>query len=360
MNEEIEAGLLKRFQPIRKIAQGAYGIVWKMYDTKNDEIVALKKQFDAFQNVQDAKRTYREIKMLMEFNHPKVIKIKHLMSAENQKDVYMVFDFFPADLTMVMEKKLLTNPDHIAYVTYQLCLALYYIHSGKIVHRDLKPSNILINEKCEIILCDFGLARRISSDKEDKPKVLTDYVATRYYRAPEILFGKNTHYDESMDMWAVGCILGEMLVGKQLFSATSHEELVTKIIELTGTPTKSDLESMGIEVNPIFVELFGEKTHTFDSVFASVPPKAVQLVQKLLSLDPKKRPTALQVLQDNYLYDFYNPAELVDMGKTRLNLATEEEMDHFFIRDFKTKLFEETEKKKAERKAGLLKCFKKT
>jgi len=148
----------------------------------NKKIYALKKIFDAFQHSTDAQRTYREIEILKQTNHANIIKLYETIKADNNKDVYLIFEYMEADLHNVIAEGILKDV-HIKYIIYQLAKALKYLHSGNIIHRDLKPSNILINSNCLIKLCDFGLVRSLYSNDNTGP-ILTEGVATRWYRAP--------------------------------------------------------------------------------------------------------------------------------------------------------------------------------
>lgn len=132
----------------------------------------------------------------------------------------MVFDFMETDLHAVIRAGILEEI-HKKYIIYQILKAIKYIHSGDLIHRDLKPSNILLNSECLVKLADFGLARSVAIDENDGcDPILTEYVATRWYRAPEILLG-STKYTKAVDMWSIGCIIGEMVVGKAIFPGTS-------------------------------------------------------------------------------------------------------------------------------------------
>jgi mitogen-activated protein kinase 15 len=124
-----------------------------------------------------------------------------------------------ADLHNAIGQKILKDL-HNRYIMYQICKGMKYLHSADVIHRDLKPSNILINSDCSLKICDFGLARSMAADSPDKDVVMTEEVATRWYRAPEVLLGSQT-YDKSADVWSVGCILGELLLGKPLFPGNS-------------------------------------------------------------------------------------------------------------------------------------------
>lgn len=143
------------------------------------------------------------------------------MRAENDKDIYLIFEYLETDLHQVIRANILEDI-HKTYIMYQIFKALKYLHSGELLHRDLKPSNCLLNAECHLKLCDFGLARSIAVDgtQIQSNLVLTDYVATRWYRGPEILLG-STSYSKAVDIWAAGCIMGELLTGSPIFPGTS-------------------------------------------------------------------------------------------------------------------------------------------
>mmetsp|Transcript_52661 Transcript_52661/g.73023 ORF Transcript_52661/g.73023 Transcript_52661/m.73023 type:complete len:164 (-) Transcript_52661:303-794(-) len=158
---------------------------------------------------------------LQELNgHDNIIRLLHIMKAENNKDLYLVFDFMDTDLHAVIRAGILEEI-HKKFIIYQILKSLKFMHTGELIHRDLKPSNILLNSECHVKVADFGLARSVAcTDEDGGPPVLTEYVATRWYRAPEILLG-STKYTKAVDMWSVGCILGELIVGKAIFPGTS-------------------------------------------------------------------------------------------------------------------------------------------
>jgi mitogen-activated protein kinase 15 len=217
---------------------GAYGIVWKAVDKKTKEVVALKKIFDAFQNATDAQRTYREVIFLQQMGeHENIVQLQNVMKADNSKDLYLVFEYMETDLHAVIRANILQEV-HKQYIMYQSFKALKYMHSAK----------LLLNAECLMKVADFGLARSLLNDVPDvaEKDVLTDYVATRWYRAPEILLGSNT-YGMSVDIWSLGCIFGEMLGGKPLFPGqnTLHQlELVGRVIGAPDTVQIEKLDSM--------------------------------------------------------------------------------------------------------------------
>ncbi|CAF1301358.1 unnamed protein product [Adineta steineri] len=193
MTDGVDTHILRSYEIQKRLGKGAYGIVWKATDKRSKEVVALKKIFDAFRNQTDAQRTYREIVFLREFGeHPNVIRLQNVLRADNDKDIYLVFEFMEADLHNVIRKGNILKDTHKRYVMYQLLKAMKYLHSANVIHRDMKPSNVLINQQCRVKICDFGLARSLNYIFEDpQHPALTEYVATRWYRAPEILLASS-------------------------------------------------------------------------------------------------------------------------------------------------------------------------
>lgn len=150
-----------------------------------------------------------------------------------------------ADLHNAIGQKILKDIHH-RFIMYQIMKGIKYLHSADVIHRDLKPSNILINSDCHLKLCDFGLARSLYQD-EEKDLALTEEVATRWYRAPEVLLGSQT-YEKSADIWSIGCILAELLIGKPLFPGNSTLNQLERIVSYVGKPSRSDIESLNSEV----------------------------------------------------------------------------------------------------------------
>ena len=307
MTEEIEPHVMRKFEILQKLGKGAYGIVWKAVDKKLKQVVALKKVFDAFHNATDAQRTFREVQFLQELNgHENIIRLLNVIKAHNHKDLYLVFDFMETDLHAVIRANILEEI-HKQYIIYQILKALKYIHSGELIHRDLKPANVLLNDQCHVKLADFGLARSVANCEEEV--VRTEYVATRWYRAPEILLG-STKYTKPVDMWSVGCMLGELIIGKAIFPGTSTLNQIEKIIELLGKPKAEDIESIE---SPLAWNILGSintsKKKTFQGFFQGASESALDLLRKLLSFNPKKRPTAEEALCHKYVEQFANKAE---------------------------------------------------
>ena len=233
MSDEVDRHVLRKYDIQQKLGKGAYGIVWRAIDKKTKEVVALKKIFDAFQNATDAQRTFREIMFLQEMNgHEHIIRLTNVLKADNDRDIYLVFEYMETDLHAAIRANILQEI-HKQYILWQSLKALKYMHSAELLHRDMKPSNLLLNSECQVKIADFGLARSLEHQEDAH---MTEYVATRWYRAPEILLG-SVHYTYGVDMWSIGCILGELIGGKPMFPGTSTLNQLERVMEISGRPT---------------------------------------------------------------------------------------------------------------------------
>uniref|UniRef100_UPI00358FE600 extracellular signal-regulated kinase 2-like isoform X1 n=2 Tax=Myxine glutinosa TaxID=7769 RepID=UPI00358FE600 len=304
---KIEPKILEKYKIMKCLGKGSYGIVWKGMHKLTGDIWAIKKNFDAFRNSTDAQRTYREITILRELhNHPNIIKLQDVIQAKGNKDIYLIFDCMDTDLHAVIKKRSILHDVHKRYILYQILKATKYIHSGNVIHRDLKPSNILLDSQCSVRLCDFGLARSLGQI-EDEHCGLTQYVVTRWYRAPEIFLG--CQYTKGVDMWSVGCILGEMLLGKALFPGTSaiHQmELIQRVTE----PSKQDID----EVDKVFGRILSATKRdqtSLEELLPDAPPDALDLMGKLLVFNPEHRLTAEEALCHPYVSRFHDTNEPV-------------------------------------------------
>ncbi|KAM6125796.1 mitogen-activated protein kinase 15 [Pterocles gutturalis] len=308
---EVEPRVSQKYEIKRRLGRGAYGIVWKAIDRRTGEIVAVKKIFDAFRNRTDAQRTFREIMFLQEFGeHPNIIKLLDVVRAQNDKDIYLIFESMETDLHAVIKKGNLLKDIHKSYILYQLLKATKFIHSGNVIHRDQKPSNILLDADCFVKLCDFGLARSLCQMTEDQGNpALTEYVATRWYRAPEILLSSRS-YTKGVDMWSIGCILGEMLLGKPLFPGTSTVNQIEQILRVIPAPSSEDILAMQSDYRASVINRMSSRQRvTFEEILpSSTPLPALDLLKKLLVFNPDKRLTAEEALQHPYVKRFHCPA----------------------------------------------------
>ena len=267
MNDHIEEHVTARFEVTKLLGKGAYGYVWKVRDKKDSKIYALKKIYDAFYNEVDAQRTYREVMYLRELkDHKNIIRLEEVIPAINNKDLYLVFECMDADLHTVVKMDILSEV-HKKYILFQILRALKFVHSAGLVHRDLKPSNALIDSDCLIKMADFGLARSVRARNGTDP-VVSEYVATRWYRAPEILLGSRS-YSYAVDVWSTGCILAEMFLGKVLFPGKGTLDQMELLMQLLDRPTPEDIEDFGSEhARSVVANLGAKKCKSFTLMFS--------------------------------------------------------------------------------------------
>ncbi|KAL8161270.1 hypothetical protein V2J09_012759 [Rumex salicifolius] len=300
-----EYGEASRYQIQDVIGKGSYGVVASAIDTHTGEMVAIKKINDVFEHISDATRILREIKLLRLLHHPDVVQIKHIMlppSRREFKDIYVVFELMESDLHHVIRANTDLTAEHHKYFLYQLLRGLKYIHAANVFHRDLKPKNILANANCKVKICDFGLAR-VSFD--DAPSVIfwTDYVATRWYRAPELCGSFFSNYTPAIDIWSIGCIFAEVLTRKPLFPGKNVVHQLDIMTDFLGTPSADCLSKIRNEKARRYLSNMKKKPPVpFSQKFPNVDPQALRLLERLLSFDPKDRPTAEQALADPYFH----------------------------------------------------------
>lgn len=346
MSAEIDAHITKKYEIKKRLGKGAYGIVWKAIDRRTGEVVAVKKIFDAFRNQTDAQRTFREICFLQEFgDHENVIKLLNVIKADNDKDIYLVFEYMDTDLHNVIKKGNILKDIHKRYIMYQILKAAMYLHSGNVIHRDQKPSNVLLDSECFVKMCDFGLARSVTSmTQEAGDPSLTDYVATRWYRAPEILLA-SPRYTKGVDMWSLGCILGEMLLGKPLFPGTSTLDQIEKIMTIIPTPCRQDIDSIKSQYSSSVLDRMACKPKkTLEEVIPNAPPDGIDLLKKLLQFNPDKRLTAEQALKHPFVARFHNPDEEPSMDYDVIP-ALDDDVQ-LTVEEYRVKLYESIIQKK--------------
>ena len=317
--------VLDRYQNLTPVGSGAYGQVCKAYDSVLGGDVAIKKLVQAFQSDIHAKRTYREIRMLKHMHHDNIIGLVDIFtpakSLDKFNDVYLVTHLMGADLKNIMMHERMSD-DHVQFFIYQTLRGLKYVHSAGIIHRDLKPNNIAVNADLDLRILDFGLAR-------PEGDTMTGYVVTRWYRAPEIMLNW-MHYNNSVDIWSVGCILGELLTGKTLFASTDHIDHLMQIMRLLGTPNPELMAKISSDDAKRFLDsLPAMSRKDFKTVFQGADTLAIDLLEHMLDMDPDKRFTVEQALAHDYLKKYSDPTDEpisgpYDQSFEDHNLSTEE------------------------------------
>lgn len=293
------------------VGEGAYGVVASGRHVPTGTLVAVKK-IHPFERSLFCMRTLREIKLLKNFSNENIISILDIQrpkSLDELNDVYIVQELMDTDLSRIIRSQPLSD-DHCQYFTYQLLRALKVLHSADVLHRDLKPGNLLVNSNCDLKICDFGLARSAQPHTESSAAgFMTEYVATRWYRAPEIMLTYQ-HYTKAIDMWAVGCIIAEMIGGVPLFPGKDYIDQLALILEVVGTPDndqyfyiKSRRARHHMKSLPFHVR------KDFRVMFPEANPLALDLIDRLLVFDPTSRMTVEEALMHPYVANYHEPLD---------------------------------------------------
>ena len=289
----------EHYTPMKPIGKGAYGIVVSAKHSERSDRVAIKKVAAPFSNAVDARRTLREMKLLRHFRHENLISLLDIMRPESYSaftDLYLVYELMDTDLNQIIKSPQELTDDHVQYFVYQALRGLKYIHSAHVLHRDLKPSNLLLNANCDLKICDFGLAR-----KDSELGFKTEYVVTRWYRAPELLVSQEV-YSPAIDVWSIGCILGELLGRKPLFPGRDYIKQLDLILQVLGIPSDSDLAFIRSgQVKSYIKNRDFKPGSNIDKLFPSANPLAVDLLRKMLVFNPERRVTVKEALEHPYM-----------------------------------------------------------
>ncbi|KAL8550632.1 hypothetical protein ACS0TY_009163 [Phlomoides rotata] len=291
------------FERLNKIDEGTYGVVYRARDKKTGEIVALKKVKMEKEREGFPLTSLREINILLSFDHPSIVDVKEVVVGSNLDSIFMVMEYMEHDLKALMETmKQPFSQSEVKCLMLQLLEGVKYLHDNWVLHRDLKTSNLLLNNRGELKICDFGLARQYGSPL----KPYTHLVVTLWYRAPELLLGTKL-YSTAIDMWSLGCIMAELLSKEPLFNGKTEFEQLDKIFRIMGTPNET--------IWPGFSQLPGVKVnfvkHQYNMLRRKFPATSFtgspvlsdagfDLLNKLLTYDPEKRITADEALKHEW------------------------------------------------------------
>lgn len=295
----------------RVIGNGSFGVVYQATVVETGETVAIKKV------LQDKRFKNRELQIMGMLDHPDVVQLRHCFFSKGEKpdDVYLnlVMEYIPDTIHRTLRnhtkaKKLIPIMYTKCYM-YQICRSIAYIHSKGVCHRDIKPQNLLLNTRShEVKLCDFGSAKMLV---RGEPNV--SYICSRYYRAPELVF-EATDYTSAIDLWSLGCVFAELLLGTPLFPGESGVDQLIEILKVLGTPTKEELHTMNPHHNAF--KLPSIRPHPWSKVFrGKAPANAVDLVSQFLRYDPTKRISAFDALLHPFFDELRDPAARLPNGK---------------------------------------------
>ncbi|XP_031340074.1 glycogen synthase kinase-3 beta isoform X3 [Photinus pyralis] len=294
------------------IGNGSFGVVYQAKLSDTGEMVAIKKV------LQDKRFKNRELQIMRKLEHCNIVKLKYFFysSGDKKDEVYLnlVLEYIPETVYKVarhyskLKQTIPISFIKVKLYMYQLFRSLAYIHSLGICHRDIKPQNLLLDPVTGVLkLCDFGSAKHLV---KGEPNV--SYICSRYYRAPELIFGA-IDYTTKIDVWSAGCVLAELLLGQPIFPGDSGVDQLVEIIKVLGTPTREQIR----EMNPNYTEFkFPQiKSHPWQQVFrARTPPEAIELVARLLEYTPSSRISPLQACAHQFFNELREPNTLLPNG----------------------------------------------
>ncbi|XP_035475309.2 serine/threonine-protein kinase MAK isoform X3 [Scophthalmus maximus] len=284
--------MMNRYTTLRQLGDGTYGSVLMGRSNESGELVAIKRMKRKFYSWEEC-MNLREVTSLKKLNHANVVKLKEVIRENDH--LYFVFEYMKENLYQLMkDRKKLFPESVIRNISFQILQGLSFIHKHGFFHRDMKPENLLCMGPELVKIADFGLAREIRS----KPPY-TDYVSTRWYRAPEVLLRSST-YSSPIDLWAVGCIMAELYTLRPLFPGNSEVDEIFKICQVLGTVKKMDWPE-GYQLSSAMNFRFPQCVPThLKTLIPNASNEAIALMRDLLQWDPKKRPTAIQALRYPY------------------------------------------------------------
>ncbi|XP_076463898.1 cyclin-dependent kinase-like 1 [Babylonia areolata] len=287
---------MEKYEKIGKIGEGSYGVVFKCRNKDTQQLVAIKKFVESEDDPLIKKIAMREVRMLKQLKHPNLVRLIEVF--RRKKRLHLVFDYVDHTLLNELDRcpRGLPEPT-IKRIIYQTLLAIYFCHQYNTIHRDVKPENILITREGHVKLCDFGFARILTGPGDE----YTDYVATRWYRGPELLVG-DTQYGPPVDVWAIGCVFAELLTGQALWPGRSDLDQLYLIRKTLG-----DLipRHMQIFSNNVFFKGMSipepDRLEPLEEKYPSASPQAMSFMQSCLQMDPAERLTCQQLLQHPYM-----------------------------------------------------------
>ncbi len=299
--------LNNRYEGLKTIGKGSYGVVCCAQDTLTKKKVAIKKIQDMSKHAVNAKHVLREMRLMRHLgSHPNISTLQNLYLQQDADELYLVMDLMDSDLHKIIQSPQPLSDAHFRYFMFQLLKGVRFLHENRIIHRDLKPGNLLVTKSCNLKITDFGLARvrpigRGSHPDDTVHDPMTEHVVTRWYRPPELMLCPNGLYEYSVDLWSCGCILAEMFGRAPLFPGRNFVDQLTLIFDTVGAPTPHEVSHIRNPSALKFLEsMKGKQRESFLRRFAQASPLAVDLLEGLLVFDPPDRLTVHESISHPY------------------------------------------------------------
>ncbi|XP_068915772.1 cyclin-dependent kinase-like 4 isoform X1 [Tenebrio molitor] len=332
---------MDKYEQISVVGEGSYGLVMKCRHKDTDQIVAIKKFLETEEDATIRKMALREIRMLKRLKHENLVTMIEVF--RHRKRFFLVFEFLEGTVLDELEKMPGgLGDERCRERIYQVTRAINYCHSNHIIHRDVKPENVLVSSLGVVKLCDFGFARLVCISGEP----CTEYVATRWYRAPELLVGE-ANYGAAVDIWAIGCLFAEMMTGDPLFPGESDIDQLYLIVKMLGKPCHrhQHLMSRSSHLRGM-IKSASNETDLYKH-FPNWPLCALEFLSNCMKMDPHERSTSEELLKNNYFAHDRFPQKFLPALREKVNT---EFNNNPLLRKYKTEILMSTDKKEAEAK----------
>lgn len=304
-----------QYEPVKIIGRGSYGTVWSCKHREDAAPAparapnrALKKIKGLFDVKLDTIRVLRELQFLRLLRHPCIIHATDvLIPTQRNKfnEVNIVFALYDTDLSRLIRSPTVYAVEHVRWIIYQILQSLRYLHSLNVFHRDIKPGNILLNADCDVKLCDFGLARAKVTGADTQAMFWSDYVCSRWYRAPELICCHTARNAGGVDMWSAGCILAELFRRKPIFRGSDSADQLREICQVVGHPSKKVIDGVTSDNVREFLREFEpeQELQTLESRVPQADHIAQDLLHDILKFDPAQRIDAATALKHVFFED---------------------------------------------------------
>ena len=320
---------MNKYQIIKLIGDGTYGQVYEGINKETNMKVAIKKLKNKMSSWEDC-ILQNEVRFLRKLNHENVVKLLEVIREQNS-DVSYIFEYCDCNLFQFIEnhrkQKMFISEMKIRNIIYQIVCGVKYLHSCNIMHRDLKPENILMIINNNLIkIADFGTAKEIPEFRNNS---LTDYVCTRWYRAPECTL-KSNNYNEKIDVWAIGCIMAELYTLKPLFPGIDEFDQLNKILKIVGTPEYNEWPEGYALVQKLNIRLPNYNKSNLKQYVFNANDDAIDFLEFIFQLNPDKRPSCSELLKHPYFTEVQRPGSYSYQGRTFKNVKNKNYNDMYF------------------------------